>query len=45
MFIESYCRSKSISLCGKLVEPFCDRFIVLWKNLETKKREYLGKIL
>ena len=45
MFIESYCRSKSISLCGKLVEPICDRFIVLWKNLETKKREYLGKIL
>ena len=45
MFIESYCRSKSISLCGKIVEPFCDRFIVLWKNLETKKREYLGKIL
>ena len=45
MFIESYCRTKSISLCGKIVEPLCDRFIVLWKNLETKKREYLGKIL
>ncbi len=45
MFIESYCRSKSISLCGKLVEPICDRFIVLWKNLESNKREYLGKIL
>ena len=45
IFIESYCRTKSISLCGKIVEPLCDRFIVLWKNLETKKREYLGKIL
>ena len=45
MFIESYCRTKSISLCGKIVEPLCDRFIVLWKNLETQKREYLGKIL
>ena len=45
MFIESYCRTKSISLCGKIVEPLCDRFIVLWKNLESKKREYLGKIL
>ena len=45
MFIESYCRTKSISLCGKMVEPLCDRFIVLWKNLESKKREYLGKIL
>ena len=45
IFIESYCRTKSISLCGKIVEPLCDRFIFLWKNLETKKREYLGKIL
>ena len=45
IFIESYCRTKSISLCGKIVEPLCDRFIVLWKNLESKKREYLGKIL
>ena len=45
MFIESYCRTKSISLCGKIVEPLCDRFIVLWKNLKSKKREYLGKIL
>ena len=45
MFIESYCRTKSISLCGKIVEPLCDRFIVLWKNLESKKREYLVKIL
>ena len=41
MFIESYCRTKSISLCGKIVEPLCDRFIVLWKNLESKKRKYL----
>ena len=45
IFIESYCRTKSISLCGKIVEPLCDRFIVLWKNLKSKKREYLGKIL
>ena len=45
MFIESYCRTKSISLCGKIVEPLCDRFIVLWKDLQTKNREFLGKIL
>ena len=45
IFIESFCRTKSISLCGKIVEPLCDRFIVLWKNLANKKREYLGKIL
>ena len=45
MFIESFCRTKSISLCGNIVEPLCDRFIVMWKNLESRKREYLGKIL
>ena len=45
MFIESYCRTRSISLCGKMVEPFCDKFIVLWENLKSNKREYLGKIL
>lgn len=45
LFIESYCRTKSISLCGKMIEPFSDRFIVLWESLKSKKREYLGKIL
>lgn len=46
LFIESYCRTKSLSLAGKLIEPISDRFIVLWKELATKKkREYIGKIL
>lgn len=45
LFIESYCRTKSISLCGKMIEPFCDRFVVLWEGLKSNKREYLGKIL
>jgi beta-1,4-N-acetylglucosaminyltransferase len=45
LFIESYCRTKSLSLSGKLIEPVADRFIVLWKELASSKREYLGKIL
>jgi beta-1,4-N-acetylglucosaminyltransferase len=45
LFIESYCRTKSISLSGKLIEPICDKFIVLWENLKGGKKEFLGKIL
>lgn len=45
LFIESYCRTKSISLAGKLIQPIADKFIVLWKELATNKREYIGKIL
>ena len=45
LFIESYCRTKSLSLAGKLIEPIADKLIVLWKELEGKNREYYGKIL
>lgn len=45
LFIESYCRTKSISLTGKLIEPIADKFIVMWKCLAQKNREFIGKIL
>ena len=45
LFIESYCRTTSISLSGKLLQPICDKFIVLWKHLKNRKKEYIGKIL
>lgn len=45
LFIESYCRTKSVSLAGKLIQPVADRFIVLWKEIANKRREYLGKII
>jgi beta-1,4-N-acetylglucosaminyltransferase len=45
LFIESFCRTQNVSLAGKLIEPVSDKFIVLWKKLANKKREYLGKIL
>jgi beta-1,4-N-acetylglucosaminyltransferase len=45
LFIESYCRTRSVSLAGKLIQPVSDRFIVLWESLSSAKREYLGKII
>lgn len=45
LFIESYCRTTSISLSGKLLQPICDKFIVLWEHLKGGKKEYIGKIL
>jgi beta-1,4-N-acetylglucosaminyltransferase len=45
LFIESFCRTKSISLSGKLIKPICDKFIVLWENLKGNKKEFIGKIL
>ena len=45
LFIESFCRTKSVSLAGKLIQPVSDRFIVLWKDISSNKREYLGKII
>lgn len=45
LFIESYCRTKSISLTGKIIEPIADKFIVMWQNLALKNREFIGKIL
>ncbi len=45
LFIESYCRTTSISLSGKILKPICDKFIVLWEHLKGGKKEYIGKIL
>ncbi len=45
LFIESFCRTQSVSLAGKLIQPVSDRFIVLWESLKSSKREYLGKII
>ncbi len=45
LFIESFCRTRSISLAGKLIQPVADKFIVLWPDIAGGNREYLGKIL
>mmetsp|Transcript_57936 Transcript_57936/g.131282 ORF Transcript_57936/g.131282 Transcript_57936/m.131282 type:complete len:191 (-) Transcript_57936:517-1089(-) len=36
IFCESFCRVKSLSLTGRLVYPFVDRFIVQWPELVQK---------
>lgn len=47
IFIESFARVQSLSLTGMLVYPVVDRFIVQWKQLNSKwskGTEYIGKI-
>jgi beta-1,4-N-acetylglucosaminyltransferase len=46
IFIESFCRVNSLSLCGILVYPLVHRFIVQWPKL-TKTwtlTEYVGRL-
>ena len=46
VYVESFCRVKSLSLSGKLIYPIADRFIVQWPELALKysRSEYLGRI-
>lgn len=46
IFVESFCRVKSLSLSGKLLYPIVDKFIVQWIGLSDKysKAEYVGII-
>ncbi len=47
IFIESWCRVDSISLSGKIVRFFTDKFIVHWEEQKAKYpwTDYYGKIL
>ncbi|MEW6295720.1 MAG: PssD/Cps14F family polysaccharide biosynthesis glycosyltransferase [Candidatus Diapherotrites archaeon] len=43
IFIESFCRTKSPSLSGRLIYPIADLFIVQWEGLEKfYKKSVLG---
>jgi beta-1,4-N-acetylglucosaminyltransferase len=46
VFVESFCRVKTLSLTGKLLYPVVDRFVVQWKGLVDKfpKAEYIGQV-
>lgn len=47
VFVESFCRTESLSLTGKLLLQIADRFIVHWKGLQAispNRIEYVGKI-
>lgn len=47
VFVESFCRVKTISLSGKILQWFVDLFVVQWPGLETKAKEakYIGKLM
>ncbi|KAL4896464.1 oligosaccharide biosynthesis protein Alg14 like protein [Aspergillus ambiguus] len=52
IFVESWARVTSLSLSGKLLLPFADRFLVQWPALEGKRAwkgmrstEYVGTIV
>ena len=36
IYVESYTRLKDLSLSGKIIYPFADRFVVQWKQLVSK---------
>lgn len=47
IFIESWARVKTLSLSGKIVLPFVDRFLVQWKALDGEggRAEYAGPLV
>ena len=36
IYIESFCRVKTLSLSGKLLKPIVDKFVVQWHSLKSK---------
>ena len=46
IFVESFCRVKTLSFTGKLLYPLADRFVVQWPRLVQAypRTEYIGKI-
>ncbi|XP_030379266.1 UDP-N-acetylglucosamine transferase subunit ALG14 homolog [Scaptodrosophila lebanonensis] len=50
VFVESYCRVKTLSLSGRLLLPLADMFVVQWPALATryehkKNLRYFGRLL
>ena len=46
VFVESFCRVKTLSFTGKLLYPIADRFVVQWRGLceRYRRAEFIGKI-
>ena len=46
VYVESFCRVKSLSLSGKLIYPIADKFIVQWPELTRlyDKAVYIGRV-
>lgn len=47
VFVESFCRTRTFSLSGKIMTYFADNFIVQWPTLKKKlkRSEYIGQLL
>lgn len=47
VFVESFCRVKTLSLCGKLVYPVCSLFFVQWQDLQSRypQSKYIGLLV
>jgi beta-1,4-N-acetylglucosaminyltransferase len=47
VFIESFCRVESLSLCGMLLYPLVDRLIVQWPQIADNWQltEYCGRLM
>lgn len=47
VFIESFCRTKTFSLSGKILTYFADNFLVQWPNLKNKlkRADYIGQLM
>lgn len=47
VFIESFCRTKTFSLTGKILMYFADNFLVQWPILKRrlKRSEYIGQLM
>lgn len=47
VYVESFARIEGLSLSGKLVYPFVDRFLVQWEGLKAKypRAEYRGVLV
>ena len=47
IYIESLAKVNSLSVTGKMVYPFANKFYVQWEDLakKYKKAEYLGRLM
>lgn len=47
VFVESFCRTKTFSLSGKILMYFADNFLVQWPSLKRKlkRAEYIGQLM
>jgi len=47
VYVESFCRVKTMSLSGKLLYPFIDSFFVQWPDLlvDYPKAKYVGRLV